>query len=400
MCVRAKGVEFPLEERAEMGRMKWTESKGATERALRLLEESGALLEQRVSNECLEFVRATHKKRGLRVSSDSVTYGLDTQQDPLRQIDQCVGIYKEFILDNSTGVAFRLEIPIEAKSRRDVEVVGIDYAQDSYRPRMPITGFMQGSLLSGAVVDLLPFSTLPLLHPVLMEITDGSTPKKIVDENLVYKAGSAIYDFIRFEIQPESNESEAPADGSAEESTIIKKMGLVSRFEKYLAENHYVWWGVINSWMRSNLSDALATEFVRRLPAGRLYYGMDACFPILCINGPLWRYSGPKILECNALLTRVRVRGWPGRLRQQLLRYTAEAPLIVTNPKGLMSLLQEASRWFLKVEERLKCADKRTKQRWQLESSFYREALKHFMHGKPEKEIRSDLDVFDIMQRF
>src|SRR6266513_564123 len=349
----------------------WNENKGASEHVLRLIEESGALLEPRVSSKCQEFVNALHNKQGIRVRSDSVTYGSDTEVNPLREIDQCVSLYKEFVLDERTGIAFHLQIPVEVKNRRDVEVFGIEYPPRSYRPRMPITAFMQGSSLSSTLESALQFEGLPLLAPVFLEIQDGTTPKSVRDENLSYKAAGAAYDFIKFELGTSADEG---TDGpSLEGAQIIRKMRLVERFERYLTEKHYVWWSVIYDWMRSNLSDALATEFNRRLDRGRVPYSIDAYFPILCVNGRLWEHSAEKVVECNALLTRIRVKGWPGNLRQQLLHYTTEVPLVITNPDGLADLLRDASRWFLKVEKSIKSSDKRTKQRWHMEAAFYQE---------------------------
>src|SRR5579872_6131658 len=105
----------------------WFENPERAEHIERLLEESGAILESLVSKECRSFAHGVHKKQGVSVHSHSITYGLDTQEAALRQIDQSVQLYKEFILDDRTGVALNIEIPIEVKYRRDVESIGIDF---------------------------------------------------------------------------------------------------------------------------------------------------------------------------------------------------------------------------------------------------------------------------------
>lgn len=374
---------------------RWNENQGATEHVFRLLEESGALLEQRVSTRSQEFVRSVHNKQGVRAHSNSVTYGSDTQESPLRQIDQCVSLYKEFVLDERTGVVLHVQMPVEVKSRRDVEVFGIDYEPGSYRPLMPITAFMQGSRLSLDLKKTDPFERVPLLSPVFLEIKDGTTPKKVFEENLAYNAAGAAYDFIEFECAPSADDDESGGYGSE----IIRKMRLVERFEQYLTEKHYAWWSVIYDWMRSNLKDALVIEFNRRIHPGRLYNSIDAFFPILCVNGQLWRQTGSRFSECDALLTKVRVKDWPGKLRQRLLYYTADVPLLVTNSDGLNSLFEEALRWFLRIEKGLKAADEKTKRRWHIESAFYQTAVSHFMRKQPATGIRSDLDFFDIMDK-
>jgi hypothetical protein len=378
---------------------RWKENQGASEHVFRLLEESGALLEQRVSEKSREFVRSIHNKHGVRADSNSVAYGLDTEESPFRQIDQCVSLYKEFVIDERNGIALRAQIPIEVKNRRDVEVFGIEYEPDSYRPRMPIMTAMQGSRLSLTIKNTVPFERVPLLGPVLLEIKDGATPQKVFEENLVYNAAGAIYSFIEFNLSPSSDNDGSHTYGSE----IIRKMGLVEKFEKYLSKKNYGWWVVMYWWMRSNLTDALATEFNRRihpgLPHSILSHSIDAYFPILCVNGSLWRHSPSKFSECEALLTKVRVKGWPGKFRQRVLYYTAEVPLLVTNPNGLVGLFREALRWFLKIEKGLKSADRMTKHRWHIESAFYQAAVRHFMHQQPWSEIRSDSDFFDQMER-
>ena len=374
---------------------RWRENQGASEHVFRLLEESGALLEQRVSQKSREFVRSVHNKHGVRADSTSVAYGSDTEESPFRQIDQCVSLYKEFVLDERTGIALECQIPIEVKNRRDVEVFGIDYEPDSYRPRMPIMAAMQGSRLSLTIKNNVPFERVPLLGPVFLEIKDGATPQKVFEENLTYNAAGAIYSFIEFDLSPSSDNDGSHTYGFE----IIGKMGLVEKFEKYLSKKHYAWWAVIYWWMRSNLTDAIATEFNRHIYPGRLTHSIKAYFPILCVNGQLWRHSASKFSECEALLTKVRVKGWPGKFRQQVLHYTAEVPLLVTNPNGLVPLFREALRWFLKIEKGLESADRVTKHRWHIESAFYQAAVRHLMRKQPWSEIRSDSDFFDTMQR-
>jgi hypothetical protein len=78
----------------------WSGSDSATQRVTQLLEESGALAESRVSAICHKFASKAHKRRGLHVQSDSLTYGLDSESSPLRQIDQLIDFYKEFPLND------------------------------------------------------------------------------------------------------------------------------------------------------------------------------------------------------------------------------------------------------------------------------------------------------------
>jgi hypothetical protein len=129
----------------------WSSNAGVRQHVATLLRDSGALLEAEAAEVCQKFVSDVDKKKGVRVSTDSITYGDDTEQSPLRQIDQRVHFYKEFILDRRTGVQWILSVPIEVKYRKDVDVFGVNYPPGSYRPQMPMVGFFHGSQLSLAL---------------------------------------------------------------------------------------------------------------------------------------------------------------------------------------------------------------------------------------------------------
>ncbi len=367
----------------------WSASDGATARVRELLDISGALLERRIAAECHKFVGATDKKHGVRVTADSLTYGATSQEASLREIDQCVSLYKEFTVDKLTGVALHVQVPIEAKNRNDVQIFGIDYPPHSYRPRLPLTGFLQGSNLCSLVEPLVPFSEVPLLNPVLLEIKDGSQPLGLFKENVLNNAAGALYDFLSFDLERHEQDHD-------EEEALIK--ALIKRFEKYLSEKRYAWWSVLHDWMNLTFTEAIVAEFNQTFRStGRVYYSINSWCPILCMNGPLWRYDGSKFFPCEALLTRVRVSGWPGKLRLSLIRYTTEAPLLLTNPAGLTGLLKQVAEWFLKIEREINAADNSVKNRCQLESTFYRAAIRHFMRLQRDESLRSDLDLFELM---
>jgi hypothetical protein len=367
----------------------WSANKGAIERVTQLLGDSGALLEAEVAEVCQQFVSESHKKQGVRVSTDSITYGKDTEESPLRQIDQSLSLYKEFVLDEQTGVQLHVHLPIEAKYRKDLEGFGIEYPANSYRPRIPLVGFLHGSQLSARVRPLIPFANLMLSRLVFLEIRGANEPQRIHSENLVYNAGAALYDFIKFDLGGEEEQ------GESYEGKIIQDMRLVERFEQYLKEKHYAWFSVIHDWMLENLTDTLVEEFNRRLGRGRMYYSMSGHVPILCLNSPLWNFRAGKPCLHEALLTRVRIPNWPGRLRSELIRYSVEAPLVVTNLSGLTRILRESLEWFLRLEASLKSSNPQLKKRWHLESAFYREALKENLRKYPDNQLRSDLDFFE-----
>ena len=345
------------------------------------------MLETQTADVCSRFVRATDHKEGISVSTESVTYGRDTEESPLRQIDQRVKIYKEFILDERTGVQWILSIPAEVKYRKDVEVFGINYPQKSYRPQMPTTGFLHGSQLSKSLLWTL-LDEVPLAQPVFLDITNGATPKKVHEESLAYNAAGALYDFIRFDLQGEE-------EVASYEEKIISDMRLLQRFEKHLRNKHYAWWSVIYPWMNENLTNVLAKEFNRRVGGGRVYYGLNVHVPVLIVNGPVWRYRPPAIEPCGGFLTRVRVPHWPGILRRFLIRYTAEAPLVITNMNGLPKILRLCLKWFRETEKTMKQVDKQILARWPIEAAFYRAVIAKHSQDDPGDRLQSDLDIFD-----
>jgi hypothetical protein len=367
----------------------WHENEGATARVKQLLEESGALVESRVSAICHDFAAKADKKRGVHVRSDSLTYGLDSDSSPLRQIDQHVEFYKEFAINEQGGVVLRLQLPIEVKHRKELQLVGIRYPEHSYRPRMPISGFLNGTDIFREIALDDPFPSIPLLHPVLLEIQGGTTPQRVFGENLIHNAGSALYDYIHFDLTGETGDSSDLPYGAH----VIESMGLMDQFSDFLEEKHFAWWSVLRDWMRDNFTEEVILKFNEMLGNSRLFQGIELYCPIICMDIPIWMYDGKVFSPCDSLLTRIRVNRWPGSLRQTLAGYTAEAPILIVSLSGLSNILEESKRWFHKTEGVLSRADTRVKGRWFIESAFYHLALRKGFAEEPQSWVRSDLDI-------
>lgn len=368
----------------------WIANDGARAHFLRLTEDTGIFLENRLAELASAFATSFTKKKGVRVRAESVTYGRDTEESPLRQIDQVVHFYKEFVLDDRTGIQLSMSVPIEAKYRRDVETCAVSYPSGSYRPTLPVVSDLHGSWLGTTLrtIDLL--EGYKLSQPVFIEVEKGITPKRTFGENLVFNAAAELYDFIHFDC----GEHSSPFGES-----FIKKAKLLERFEKYLAEKHYAWWSVIREWMNENISSALVTEFNREFLPDRCYFGVNVFIPVVFMNGPLHdlenatNKEAPVFRSCDAIMTRVRVPRWPGQLRRELLGYTVEAPLLITNESGLAKLLTSCLDGFLAFETCLKRARPTLGERWPIEAAFYQMALDRFL-SSDESDVRSDLDVF------
>jgi hypothetical protein len=368
----------------------WITNDGARAHFLRLTQDTGIFLENRLAELASAFATSSTKRKAVRVSAESVTYGRDTEESPLRQIDQLVQFYKEFVLDDRTGIQLIMNVPIEAKYRRDVETCAVSYPTGSYRPALPIVSDLHGSSLGATLRTIKLFEGYKLSQPVFIEVEEGITPKRIFGENLVFSAAAALYDFIHFACAEHS----IPIGES-----FIKKARLLERFEKYLAEKHYAWWAVILEWMNENLSSSLVARFNQEFLPDRCYFGVNVFIPVLFMNGPIHdlenatNKEAPVFRSCDAIITRVRVPRWPGRLRRDLLGYTAEAPLIITNQSGLAQLLTSCLDGFLAFETCLKRARPILGERWPIEAAFYQMALDRFLTGE-ESGVRSDLDVF------
>ena len=116
----------------------------------------------------------------------------------------------------------------------------------------------------------------------------------------------------------------------------------------------------------------------------------------LFVSGPLHELADasdphdPLFRPCDGMITRVRVPRWPGKLRRDLLGYTAEAPLLITNDRGLRKVLISCMERFFALESTLKRSQSALGERWPIEAAFYQTALLHFLHDD-DSEVRSDL---------
>jgi hypothetical protein len=284
----------------------WHENDGATARVKQLLEESGALVESRVSAICQEFANKADKKRGVHVRSDSLTYGLDSDPSPLRQIDQHIEFYKEFAINEQRGAVLRLQLPVEVKHRKELQLIGIPYPEHSYRPRMPVSGFLNGTDIFREIALDDPFASIPLLHPVLLEIPGGTTPQRVFGENLIHNAGSALYDYIRFDLTGDVGDSPDLPYGA----DVIASMGLMEQFSDFLEKKSFAWWSILRTWMRDNFTEAVIQKFNEMVGNRRVFQGIHLYCPIICMDIPIWMYDGKVFSPCDSLITRVRVNHW------------------------------------------------------------------------------------------
>ena len=225
---------------------------------------------------------------------------------------------------------------------------------------------------------------------MFVEVEKGATPKRVLGENLVFNSAAALYDYIHFDCERKHH---APMGHS-----FIEKAKLLERFEKYLAEKHYFWGQVIRDWMDRNLTPTLVREFNQQCLPRRCFFSVNIYVPLLFVNGPIHELvestdKSPDFQGCDLIMTRVRVPGWPGKLRRDLLGYTAEAPLLITNEKGIGRLLTACNDGFLVFEKVLKRSRTAFGERWAIEAAFYQMALERLL-GEEDSALRSDIDFF------
>jgi hypothetical protein len=306
-----------------------------------------------------------------------------------------VHFYKEFQLDEQTGIVLNVSVPIEAKWRKDIEAFGIRLPPESYMPRVPVASALYGSSLGYAVLlPEQPFHDAPLTRLVFLEIEEGKTPKKIHKENLIFNVSSKLFDFSKFDFT--CHDSQIGRD-------FVVRHKLLNRFDYYLREKNYAWWSELRGWMDENLTEATCNTFNKNYFVGRrVFFTVRAHLPILCVNMPLHEVVESKdnlliFKNCDWMVSRVRVPSWPGPLRTRLIRYTVEPPLVITNLAGLPLFLQKVFSWFLEIEQSLRRTKPQVKKRWPLEASFFQAAVNKYMQDQEEGEIRSDLDAFDLI---
>ena len=362
----------------------WIHSEGARQQVIRLLRESGLMLERDLATACDQFAHANTNKRGVRVSSETLTYGTESDESGLRQLDRVVTLYKEFRLGERTGVQLQTHVCIEAKYRNEVELFSVR-ATPHRRPHLPVVGFIQGTGLQSAVSRLDLFQNAPIMSTSLIHIKGGKTPQGIHAENLVQKAGAAVYEFIRFD----ATDADAGSFGEDE----LKALHVLDRWKKYLQQTGYAPFGsVLRGWVNKNISDAVVGKFNNHVLPSRIYFGLTVYVPVMCFSGRLWEYSDDPPQQVPIVCTSLRLPGWPGIMKSRLISPFVEAPLLITNIEGVGSILGRALQVHLSVEERLKHSDPHTIERWPVEFALYRTIIGKV--AKAEKRVRSDL--FDV----
>lgn len=229
----------------------WLNNDKATDRVKELLIQAGFPLEIRVEQICRDFVNS-HKEKfsTISFSSGQIIYGGRTLGEAPREVDQSIVFRTNIEIGRNIVIQLRLKIPIECKYRDNLEIFGLPYLASLDRALVsyPILTSLLGSRLISriekaepSIIKPEPFSVIALL-----DIESGKTPKKVHQENLVYNAGAALYDYIKYDADPmSSHDIWSIAKDSLEQSELDKLDQLYKQFN--LKSNlRYKWPKVID----------------------------------------------------------------------------------------------------------------------------------------------------------
>ncbi len=350
--------------------MQWPKNVGARDHVQALLAESGVLLEARVARVCQRLVTVYDGHQGMILRTEQLVYGSTFSDQPLREIDQLVTMYQEFELSNAVGIQLLLNVPIEAKHRRGAQVFGVEV--DGSRPSsgaLPVAGGLARSTLVREFVA----TQLPdfMMHDALRRFAvllfkDDGAPWKHSDESLIYKAAASLYDFIR----ASASEHESP------NATLrATEAGLIDEFDEFLQATHYPSW-VARRWARDLPLERAKAYSESVIGTGPLYHMIDIYCPLVCMDAPAYAVELDGVGEATAfderaaLLTSVRVAGWPFPPGASLARQGPEAITTIVTFDGLEPALKDLVDLFGRIKSSLAGANEDDVARAVLEQDF------------------------------
>jgi hypothetical protein len=359
--------------KAKIMNSSWVSNNNSVDRVKALLEQAGLPLELSVASICNDFCNS-HDKRPAETGfwTEKVVYSNSQNKDDYRELDQKTTIYDEFEVGKSTHIQLQLQIPIECKYRKDLEIFAFPLIGNSSYKRFPICSPMKGSQLFASLVEVFEqFSDINICSPVFLEIKGGETPQKVHDENLAYNAAGALYDFILTDLVPDN----ASPTGLADE--IVEKSGLVDEFRKYIDQTNYSWTDVLARWISSIDKKQFDSFNKKYFDSFRKYLHMVSVhMPVICMNAPIYKVNWAtkdgieSFQEIPYFITSIIKHGWPGLAYVEILSRNPEVPVIITNPNNLLGVLELGKEWYTNLRARLTNAPESITRRWALESSL------------------------------
>ena len=371
------------------GPVSWRSNKEAADHVRRLLDTAGIPLELQVGEISRSFAEATGGPSRSSLAEPVVYSPHDGET--YREIDQHVILYEELEKPGSpVGFQLILKAAIECKTRKEIELFAFPQPAKP-PPAFPVFSGLAGSQASRRVLSGIDaFRSLSNTRISMVKIADG-TPEKICDEDLVYKSAAAVYDFIEFD-HSDDNDSNMSALG------LLTEYGLGEKFSAFIRNAGRDWLWSLPRFIES-IELGLCENFNRRFFGDKgLFFSVDLHLPVVCVNGDLHEVAwAPGVgitgfKDAIAFVTSIRKTGWPGKARGMLLNRTAEAPVMVTNPHGLRSVLDLGLAWFDRVRSLIAALPEPLPVRAPLESHFYDWAIREYKLSESERGYRSDYD--------
>lgn len=341
----------------------WLKNEKSIEHVRRLLNNAGLPLEVRTGQICRKFIDeldenypsehypdGTYKRYNL-FYTDRRVYGDEEAGDAHREVDQCVTLSHTIDLSEGMSLNFDLDIPIECKHRDNIEVFGFATGDLEYiYNRFVMSTNLGGSqiLKSIALRELSILQTGSLYSLGFLEI-EGQTPKRAVEENIIYKAGSALYDFIKFKSSYNSMINQEELANVIKSLDIDSKLIITSNANKL----KYAW--NANLAVIHDIPEDKRKEFNKAI-SGLHIFESNIYVPIICIDGPLYSVKvdeGGKVQDFSHkpyLISGVRPSSWAGNTKYTL-NASPESLVIVTNPENLDTILQELAEWYMDLAD-------------------------------------------------
>lgn len=377
----------------------WTEVEGARDHVKRLIADSGAPLEARLSRLCRRFANVWDETDGCQITTDTLVYGVD-QNRPLREVDQLVTFYQEIPVSDRLGVQLILSAPIEAKARRHVEFFGLEVAGQAVGPgALPISGELAySSFVRDQVAAQLPgyMEAQRIQRVAALKFKDAGSPQSVHDENLVYNATASLYDFVMESTALEGMSPQATVTANEADSLLSR---IVDEFDQYVDSNQFLPELVARQWAQS-VSDEQIREYVDiRTGSKAVFRMLDIYCPIVCVGSPLHRVELDGFGEItefsptDALTTAVRIAGWRSGQGRRLSRRGPEAVTSLMTLAGVEGALNDLLQLFASIKRSLEHVESAGADRAIFEHDFLASIGERLDKAAT---YRSDLDFGDM----
>lgn len=286
----------------------------------------------------------------------------------------------------------QLQIPVECKHRGGLQLFGFEVGDATEHRGQPMV-FVGELANSQRFVDSIPTGIDELSRPVreIAALVDpsGKSRPQVLKEHFVYKASSALMDFVVLDSQDEASD---------EADRVLENLGLLQSFDDFTTNNRYPPTMVANKWLQRELAkhaDAFAEQYYG---GRRVYHIVNVYLPVVCADAEIFDASlGPDgkvdTIEPVALtLTGVRPPGWPQRLLTEAPNIGPEGIITITHRKGLQELLPRLHSWFVETTQALLAMDEANVRAVLLEAAFLSSVRRRFRGSQTSLSSNLPLD--------